>query len=192
VARIKGTLYRYPGNGRGGFYARVAISTGWDGVDVLTGPGDVNGDGHPDLLTRTAGTGQLTLHRGNGRGGIASSVVLGPGWNAFRVLTAAGDLSGDGRPDLVGIRTSDNALLLYRGNGTGSFTAPTAVSGSWSGYGALMGVGDITGDGRDDLVARRTADGALVTLAGNDQGVVMATTPVPGSATWATWTRWTP
>jgi hypothetical protein len=90
------------------------------------------------------------------------------------------------------VRSTDNAMLLYPGTGTGTLGTPVTVSGSWAGYSAFSASGDVTGDGRDDVVARRSSDGALVVFGGNDMGALTQHSVVTGTATWAAWTHWTP
>jgi SpoIID/LytB domain protein len=191
IERDGTTLYYHPGNGAGGFYARVTISSGWDTVNLVSGTGDMDRDGHTDFLVRTT-SGQLKVYRGDGRGKVVSTILIGSGWNANRLVLSAGDLTGDGRVDVLAVRSSDDALLLYPGTGTGKVGTPSVVSGSWAGYSQLMASGDVTGDGRDDVVARRTSDGALVVFAGNDMGALTQHSVVAGTATWAAWTHWTP
>jgi hypothetical protein len=48
----------------------------------------------------------------------------------------------------------------------------------------------VTGDGRDDVVARRASDGALLVFAGTDMGTLGAGSTVAGTSAWATWTTW--
>jgi SpoIID/LytB domain protein len=192
VERDAGTLYYHPGNGAGGFFPRIRISSGWDSVNLVTGPGDFDGDGHTDLLARTNTYGQLKLYRGDGKGGVAGTLLVGSGWNAYRLVVAPGDLTGDNRPDVLAVRASDNAMLLFPGTGTGAIGSPAGVAGSWGGYSALLGLGDMSGDGKDDLVGRRSSDGALVLIHGNDDRTLTPGAVVPGTATWAPWTRWAP
>jgi SpoIID/LytB domain protein len=189
VEREAGTLYYHPGNGAGGLYARVAISSGWDTINLLAGAGDMDRDGYTDFLARTTG-GQLKVYRGNGKGGVLSTIYIGSGWNSYSLVLSPGDLTGDGRLDVLAVRTSDDAMLLFPGTGTGTVGTPAPVSGAWAGYSKFIGPGDVTGDGRDDVVARRTADGALVVLEGNDMGALAPGSTVAGTATWATWTTW--
>jgi hypothetical protein len=65
--------------------------------------------------------------------------------------------------DLLGVRASDGALVLWSGTGTGSYRTGRVVDGSnWSTMTAVRGIGDVTGDGRDDIVARRASDGRML------------------------------
>ena len=108
---------------------------------------DLNGDGHDDVVTPSL-TG-LQVYLGNG-----SSLVAGPTVTAVGVLSdvAVANLNGDGHPDLVVV---DATPLLQRvraflGTGTGAFKA----GGSGAvGYGPEdAAVGDLDGDGIDDVV----------------------------------------
>lgn len=192
VERDAGTLYYHPGNGAGGFFPRVRISSGWDSINLVTGTGDFDGDGHTDFLARTTTYGQLKVYRGDGKGGVAGTLLVGSGWNAYRLVVAPGDLTGDNRPDVLAVRASDNTMLLFPGTGTGAVGSPVTVAGSWGGYSALMGLGDVSGDGRDDVVGRRSSDGALVLLHGKDDRTLTPGGTVPGTSTWGSWTRWAP
>lgn len=61
-----GNLYLYTGTGKPGYYAgRVDIGDRWNLYNTLTAPGDVNGDGKPDLIGRDS-TGALWFYSGTG------------------------------------------------------------------------------------------------------------------------------
>ncbi|MFI8326811.1 FG-GAP repeat domain-containing protein [Streptomyces sp. NPDC085529] len=130
------------------------LGGGWQIYNRLVGPGDLSGDGKSDLLARDA-SGVLYLYRGNGAGtGFASRIRVGSGWGAYNQIVGAGDYTGDGRADVLA-RDGRGDLFLYRG--TGSATAPFAgrlrIGGGWGAYGKLVAPGDISGDGRADLLA---------------------------------------
>lgn len=80
---------------------------------------------------------------------------IGSGWNAYTTLVGAGDLTGDGHPDLLA-RDTCGVLWLYAG--TGNTSAPynhrIRIGSGWNIYTALVVVGDVTDDGHPDLVAR--------------------------------------
>ncbi|MGW0707197.1 trypsin-like serine protease [Streptomyces sp. NPDC002643] len=121
-----GTLWRYPGNGKGGFGARVKLGAGWTTYSQVVAHGDLTGDGRPDLVGRTS-AGALYLHPGSTTGTftfgsrkLVSKTVFKPA----TALAAVGDVNGDGRADLV-TRTGSGALWLHKGNGNGTFATAT-------------------------------------------------------------------
>ena len=53
---------------------------------------------------------------------------------------------------------ASNNLYRYNGNGHGRFEARVKLFSNWGGsYNAVVGVGDITDDGKSDLVSRDTS-----------------------------------
>ncbi|MDU8995796.1 VCBS repeat-containing protein [Streptomyces mirabilis] len=81
----------------------------------------------------------------------------------------AGDLNGDGIGDLLAQDKANN-LYRYDGTGKGTFKARVKLFGNWGGsYDAIVGVGDITGDGKADIVSRDTS-GAVWRNNGNGKG----------------------
>jgi hypothetical protein len=160
-----GSLYLYPGNGTK-LGSRVQIARGLGGLDAITRFGDFNRDGNEDLIAREKATGTLWLYPGT-RTGLAARVRIGSsGWNAMREITPAGDLDGDGFPDLLAVRTSTGRMYLYPGRGT-SLGTPRLVGGGWNAMSELTGVGDFNGDGRVDMVARHSGTGDLWLYPGN-------------------------
>lgn len=123
---------------------------------VTDKPGDVNGDGQPDMLA-VDGADNLRLYGGTGSGAVATMVPLssGGGWSGAR-LTHRGDWDEDLYEDLVALR--DGKLWFYPNNGQGEFTDDTrqevAVLGDAETGGVtntteidqIVSVGDITND----------------------------------------------
>lgn len=144
----------------------VYTDWGYGAADVLSGvngqvkdlllPGDMTGDGKPDLLTVTP-TGSLRLHSGanaTSENGMSSSTTLSTGWQAYNKLVVPGDLNHDGAPDLLARSTA--GLFLFPGTGT-NFGKGIQVGGAgWSQFDQLVGADDLTGDGVADLVARNS------------------------------------
>ncbi|MFD5516704.1 FG-GAP repeat domain-containing protein [Streptomyces sp. NPDC127066] len=149
-------------------YTTLATS-GWTQYDVLTSPGDVSGDGRPDLIARVASTGTVYLYKGTSTGTLSARVKLYDNWKSYKKIVGAGDLNGDGIGDLLAQDTS-NTLYRYNGKGDGTFAARVKVFADWGGsYNAVIGVGDITDDGRADLVSRDTS-GNLYRNSGDGRG----------------------
>lgn len=85
-----------------------------------------------------------------------------------------GGRRGSSRPRLLPsyVLARDGIGTLWRctGAGNGSLRACAKLFSDWGGsYDAIVGVGDITGDGRSDLVERDTA-GNLYRNAGDGEG----------------------
>lgn len=149
-------------------YTTLATS-GWNQYDVLTSPGDLTGDGRPDLVARAASTGTLYLFKGTSTGKLTSRVKLYDDLRTYKRIVGAGDLDGDGIGDLLA-QDKANTLYRYSGTGKGTFSARVKLFANWgSSYNAVVGVGDLNGDGRCDLVARDTA-GKLYRQYGDGKG----------------------
>jgi hypothetical protein len=119
--------------------------------------GNYIGSANPDIVVRKASTGRLVLHdldKVGGRWALAATVktnVFAP-W-AKQVLRV-GDWDGDGLNDLIVIRKSDKAPVLFRGAGGGMFQPEQVLPGSFGGVKMLAAVGDMTGDKLPDLMGQ--------------------------------------
>jgi hypothetical protein len=188
LAIRRGNLFIYPNNGLGDFNAANATQVfrpgggTWSGVTQLIAPGDITGDGLPDVITREGGQ----LLRWSGQAvGLAPGVVIGTGWRDLSVVGAA-DFNGDGRTDLVA-RDDVGRLWLYPGNSTGTFggTSTRVLVGrgfTTATYPLMTSIGDANGDGVPDLYATTSA-GGLVFIPGIRGGGFGTPVPVPGTAT---------
>ncbi|MFE9440469.1 FG-GAP repeat domain-containing protein [Streptomyces sp. NPDC006602] len=132
-------------------------SSGWTQYDVLTAPGDVSGDGRPDLIARNTSTGTVYLYKGTSTGKLSARVKLYDNWKTYKKIVGVGDLNGDGIGDLLA-QDKANTLYRYYGKGNGTFSARTKLFANWGGsYNVIVGVGDITDDGKADIVSRDTS-----------------------------------
>lgn len=155
------------------------MGTGWSTFDHVMAAGDVDSDGDADILARHAPTGRLFLYRNTSRGTLAKGQVVGVGWNSFSRIVAPGDITGDGRPDLVA-QTATGALRVYPGNGRSGFLRSYAVPGSLPAYRLLVGVGDWDGDRRVELLGV-TNDGTAHLLRGVSASGVAETIRLEGN-----------
>ncbi|MET8967981.1 FG-GAP-like repeat-containing protein [Streptomyces hydrogenans] len=170
LARDKaGRLWFLPGDGSG----TLVGAGGWNAMNALTRHGDFSGDGKEDVIAREASTGKLWLYKGSGTGSVGSRVLIGSGgWNSMNHLTAFGDLTGDGRSDLLAVEKSTGKLWLYPGTATGPLGARKLLgSGGWNSMNALIGFGDMTKDGKADLLTREPSTGKLWLYPGKTDGL---------------------
>lgn len=137
----------YLGNGNGTFRRANA------GLERLswgdTSVGDVNKNGHPDLLITGVGNTKLYLGNGDGTFREANAGLIDGAWGGETAIT---DLNGDGNQDLLvtGYNGPDLVSLLYLGDGTGRFER--AHAGLADGWNSSASVGDVDRDGDQDLL----------------------------------------
>ncbi|MFK0097303.1 FG-GAP repeat domain-containing protein [Streptomyces sp. NPDC091040] len=126
--------------------------------DVIA-PGDLQGDGDPEILTLTA-SGTLTLHPCVGPDRVGGRPTWsGKGWQKYNKVVAPGDLTGDGHNDLIA-RTPAGDVYLYVSTGRiegEPFEPAVKVASGWDAYDQIVGMNDSTGDGIGDVVTRTPA-----------------------------------
>ncbi|MEU9014731.1 VCBS repeat-containing protein [Streptomyces sp. NPDC048479] len=181
LVRVGGELRAYkPGCGKAltPTAPYTSLGTAWAQFNVLTSPGDMTGDGRPDLVARQASTGDMYLYADNGAGGLKARGRIGTNWKLYRAVFGAGDLNGDGIGELLAV---DGTNSLWRYNGTAAGTVKPRVlafGNNWgTGRNAFVGVGDITGDGKADLLSRNAA-GDLLRNSGTGTGSFGSTTKI--------------
>jgi hypothetical protein len=163
--RASGILQRYPSG-----TSPKQAGIGWQAMDRIVTVGDLSGDGVPDVLARERGTGILWLYPRSASAGWLARRSVGSGWGGMNAVVGMGDLSGDGVPDVLARQASTGSLWLYRGTARGSLARGTRVGSGWNGFDTLLGPGDVDGDGRADLLARKVADGSLWLYPGDGAG----------------------
>ncbi|WP_137994396.1 FG-GAP repeat domain-containing protein [Streptomyces vilmorinianum] len=174
-----GSLTVRTGTGTGGL-ATGATATGWPAGSVVVPVGDLSGDGCNDLVVRNS-SGVLTRHDGGCGKAFSPNgprLTIGSGWQIYNSLSAPGDLTGDGRTDLLA-RTPAGELWLYADDSAGKFKPRVKVGYGWQIYNAIAGVGDLNGDRFGDVLARDTA-GVLWRYYGTGKGTLGARVKVGG------------
>ncbi len=134
--------------------------------------GDWTGGGTVDALG-VSREGVLTMYPGRGNGTLAAGLRVGAGWGSTTWLGSPGDLDADRRTDLLA-RRSDGTLYRYSGRSEGVVAGKGVQVGTgWNAMTALATGGDLDGNGRPDILARR-ADGALCRYPITTTGAVSA------------------
>jgi hypothetical protein len=165
IARdASGNLWQYQGTGDASapFLSRYKVGYGWGGYDAMTPMSVFHADGTGDMVARD-GSGNLWYYLGSGNPSAPYKprVKAGYGWGGYTML-GLGDVTGDGKPDLLA-RDSSGGLYVYPG--TGSTTSPfgprVKAGYGWGGY-TMANSGDTTGDGKPDLLARDSSGNLYV------------------------------
>jgi hypothetical protein len=89
--------------------------------------------------------------------------------STFGGVFSPGDFTGDGRSDVLA-RKPNGDLYLYAGDGHGGWAgAGRKIGSGWNIFDTVFSPGDFTGDGRSDVLARKT-NGDLYLYAGDGRG----------------------
>ncbi|MCB0828590.1 MAG: VCBS repeat-containing protein [Solirubrobacterales bacterium] len=141
--------------------------------------GDFDGDGNLDLALSPGESIQVALGNGDGTfEPVTNDARPGTQW---MVLRSAADINRDGNLDLIATsdKLTSSALLVFPGNGDGTFGVATTVQFVNAPYGAVAG--DLNGDDWPDVVY--TDGGGVRILFGDGSGGLEApvAAPSPGS-----------
>jgi hypothetical protein len=151
----------------------ITSGTRLTGVEYLEGDelaaGDFDGDGEGDLVAVGQGSRINVLYGPIAADGTAAKTDRLPGQDSTEVKIAAGDMTGDGKDDLVTMHAYEESAegsLFWKGGAEGFGEDPAELESGASGT-----VGDIDDDGYGDLVMRVVPDDAADLLE-YDEGTV--------------------
>lgn len=161
-----GTAFQYAeSNGDGTYTLMTQAASPFSGVGAIRDngggthyAGDFDGDGDIDIWAAAASTtGSYYQNDGGGSFSSQSSATFPAPAAATRV--AVGDFDSDGDDDILYQTAGDGSVWQYaRSNGDGTFTILSQASSPFAGVtllnhnGSNSLVGDIDGDGDDDLI----------------------------------------
>ena len=165
--RLNGAGAIFFGNGTQGQLSRAV------GLPQIA---DLNSDGNLDLAILNQTARNVSTMLGDGRGGFTDAATVA-GWSSSSVVTGfeVADLDRDGKQDIL-VNTYQGAgspnlvgtLLLFNGNGDGTFRAPRSIPTQASFFMALR---DVDGDAKLDLLQAAFADrGTLIVSYGDGTG----------------------
>ncbi len=164
------------GNGDGTFGVPTQVSYAGPVENAVFA--DVNGDGKLDLVSSS----QVFL--ANPAGGYQSGIPLslsGGGVNTCAEMdgvVATADVNGDGKLDVISAGCQTNTVMIFLGNGDGTFQPGTSV---WAGfYPVAISVADVNGDSKPDILSSNAYASDVSVLLGNGDGTFQ--TPAVGYA----------
>lgn len=135
------------GNGQGSFSAPAFFPMSANKVIAA----DFNNDGKPDLAVVGSSTTEIRLNNGAAQFPSSSCSVLSSSGGL-----AAGDVTGDGKIDLVRANILSAQIQIYPGDGAGCLGASTNVDVLSAGRPGFAALADLNKDGKLDIVAGAT------------------------------------
>ncbi len=152
------------GRGDGTFQPRVDFKT--EDYPSYVAIGDVNGDGHPDIVTANDYSYSVSVLLGHGDGTFAHRTNYEAWGRAFSV--GIGDVNGDGTPDLVEGSMAPLPSSVFLGNGDGTFQASAAYECGRIPFD--LAIADFDGDGKLDVTTVNWDMDRISILYGNGDG----------------------
>ncbi len=157
--------------------ARIAISSkpvAKENLGQVVATADFDRDGHADVLASARK--RIVVFRGSATGLRFSKSFAWPVTNA---PMQAADFNGDGYGDAV--VQGNKEIVVFKGGNKGLTKSATLKNGAAK-FGAVLAVGDVTGDRRPDLVATNfrpaypepTGPQRVTVIPGNAKGLAMA------------------
>ena len=177
--------------------ARMLAPPGGDEVVGFGGrlrSGDVDGDGHVDLVTGSpnpepsSSVGHLAYCRGSDDGPTSCDLLIDPDGDSGTSALAVGDLTGDGRADIVqgdsSLPSGRGGLRLWLGEEDGPSATPNLVTAEVvgidelarpdTGLGSSVDVGPVDADEYEDIVTGapdfESGEGAVAVIRGGPDG----------------------
>lgn len=168
-----GSIVVISGSNTGALLTTASYSTGLNNLVGLA-YGDISGDGRTDLIALDSAGNLVSINRN----------ILGTGFNPTGVITtgtgsgnslAAADLNGDKITDAIVVDTNNNQILVYLGSTDGTFTLNHTVSFLPGSLPGIAKLGDITADGKLDIVVALPGINQIGVVAGNGDGTFQTT-----------------
>jgi hypothetical protein len=155
------TLAIFLGDGKGNFHAKSFSETGI--ATISASVADFNHDGYLDVAVAnkgSTGSGDIMVFLGLGDGTFKKPKTYKTGGNPYGI--AAGDLNGDGLPDLA-VANLDGSVSVLLNDGTGRF--PKSIDyNAGGGEVADVKIADLRNNGKQDLVVANASQGMVVLL----------------------------
>ena len=144
-----------------------------DGIPVGSAPvaiasADFNGDGAPDFVSANSGSNNVSLVLSAGSIGNGMQTPFNIAAGNYPDAVVACDFNRDGNADFAVANRDSGNVLVFLGNGDGTFQAPITV-GTGNGPTAVI-TADFNGDGKADLAVASSLNGQIAILLGNGDG----------------------
>ncbi len=174
-ANHEGEIVVLLGDGDGGLAIFSTVAAGGD--SWMLAAGDMNNDGHADIVSANSHQNEFALLLGDGRGRLSQPEPYTVG--EFPLAIDVGDLDGDGDLDVVCSNFGSRNWTIYENDGYGRFIHPRTIRTSAAGSCAVLH--DRDRDGDLDMTGIDEIDDALVLFENPATPTSTDTPPLPSN-----------
>ncbi len=166
------TAHVYLQNEQGGFVptSPLIVGSGPNDNPFAVATADFNDDDKPDFAVPDASSGRVVVFTGNGDGTFIRTTFNLAASNVRPSNVRTGDFNNDGKTDIITMNSSSRDYSVLLNNGTDGFNFLPGVNVNSDSTNNIVAIGDITNDGKLDLVVGRPSQGALIYLVGGGDG----------------------
>jgi hypothetical protein len=149
------------GNGNGTFQAQMIFSFGAGSAPISLAVGDFNNDTRLDIAVANFGSNTVGVSLGNGNGTFLVQPAFSTGAGSDPSTVAVGDFNNDTRLDIVVANIGIYNVVIFLGNGNGTFTGPMILSTGNGSYPISVAVGDFNQDTLLDIAVANYGNNSI-------------------------------
>jgi len=149
------------GNGDGTFQAQMIFSFGAGSAPISLAVGDFNNDTRLDIAVANFGSNTVGVSLGNGNGTFLVQPAFSTGVASDPSTVAVGDFNNDTRLDIVVANIGIYNVVIFLGNGNGTFTGPMILSTGNGSYPISVAVGDFNQDTLLDIAVANYGNNSI-------------------------------
>lgn len=160
------------------------INPGSVSLSICTG--DLDGDGLQDIAVSNLLRNTVSILRNTYSGGglsFASFTTIATGSYPLEVQIA--DLNNDNKPEIIVTNNTGSSVSIFKNNSSsGSVSMATKVDFSIGGGPVGLAIGDVSGDGRPDIIATNSSDNTVSVLKNKITGASILSTSFDNAKTY--------
>jgi hypothetical protein len=149
------------GNGSSAIYK---YSTGNGSHPASVSIGDFNNDNKLDIAVTNSDTSNIGIFLGNGNGTFTNQMIYSTGFGSYPQFLVVADLNNDIHPDIVVVDSQYNNVLVFKGNGNGSFSNLTTHSTDYNSDPCSIVFADFNNDNEIDIVVANNGTNNVLVL----------------------------
>jgi hypothetical protein len=131
---------------------------------------DVNGDGKPDVIVTNTAFDNATVFLNIGRGIFTIQITIPSNGGGSPYSVAAGDINGDGKPDIIIANYEGDTIGILINKGDGTFFAQKIFSLGIGSSPRFVTTFDLNNDGKLDIVVVNSGGDNVVVFLNNGDG----------------------